>query len=97
MELEVVEERSSWSRTESFLRGGIWQVFLVVRDRKPWFLVEVKMSETHLSPWLGYFQGQAVAPHAFQVVFSLPFEAADCFQIRQPVVVPSKTFLSQLL
>jgi predicted AAA+ superfamily ATPase len=71
--------------------------FLVVRDREPWFLVEVKMSETHLSPWLGYFQGQTNAPHAFQVVFSLPFEAADCFQIRQPMVVPAKTFLSQLL
>src|ERR1700732_529601 len=30
--------------------------FLVVRDRNPWFLVEVKLSDTALSPWLGYFQ-----------------------------------------
>jgi uncharacterized protein len=29
--------------------------FLVVRDRKPWFLVEVKLGETLPSPVLAYF------------------------------------------
>lgn len=71
--------------------------FLVVKDRKPWFLVEVKMSDKTLSPWLGYFQTQTDAQHAFQVVMNLPYEQADCFRIRGPVVVPAKTFLSQLL
>lgn len=71
--------------------------FLIVRDRQPWFLVEVKLSDANLSPALGYFQAQTKAPHAFQVVMNLPYEPADCFQVRRSVVVPAKTFLSQLL
>jgi uncharacterized protein len=71
--------------------------FLVVRDRKPWFLVEVKTSDTHLSKELAHFQSQTKAAHAFQVVMNLPFEPADCFLARRPTLVPAKTFLSQLL
>jgi hypothetical protein len=71
--------------------------FLVVRDRQPWFLVEVKLADTSLSPSLAYYQTQIKAPHAFQVVIKLPYEPADCFAVRQPVVVPAKTLLSQLL
>jgi hypothetical protein len=71
--------------------------FLVVKDRKPWFLVEVKMSDTALSPWVGYFQAQTNAPHAFQVVMNLPYQPADCFRVHRPVAVSAKTFLSQLL
>jgi predicted AAA+ superfamily ATPase len=71
--------------------------FLVVRDRKPWFIVEVKLGETGLSPSLPYFQGQTKAEHAFQVVMSLAYQPADCFKIHRPVVVPARTFLSQLL
>jgi uncharacterized protein len=71
--------------------------FLVVKDRKPWFLVEVKLSETSLSPSLAHFQAQTKAAHAFQLVVSLAYQAADCFLLHRPVVVPAKTFLSQLL
>lgn len=71
--------------------------FLVVRDRKPWFLVEVKKAETGLSPALAYFQAATKAPHAFQVVLDLPYVAADCFARSEPTVVPARTFLSQLL
>ena len=71
--------------------------FLVVRDRKPWFLVEVKMTDTRLSSHLPLFQKQIKAPHAFQAVINLPFEPIDCFQAKHPVVVPAKTLLSQLL
>jgi len=71
--------------------------FLVVKDRKPWFLVEVKMSDKTLSPWLGYFQTQTNAQHSFQVVMNFPYEQADCFRFHGPAVVPAKTFLSQLL
>ena len=39
----------------------------------------------------------AKAPHAFQAVLNLPYEPADCFKIRQPALVPARTFLSQLL
>jgi uncharacterized protein len=71
--------------------------FMVVRDRKPWFLIEVKLSETSLAPFLAYFQGQTKAAHAFQVVMSLAYQPGDCFAIHRPVVVPAKSFLSQLL
>jgi uncharacterized protein len=71
--------------------------FLVVRDGKPWFLAEVKNGDRNLSPALAHFQSATKAAHAFQVVFDLPFEKADCFAHRQPLVVPAKTFLSQLL
>ena len=71
--------------------------FLVVRDRKPWFLVEVKTSDIHLSKGLAHFQSQTKATHAFQAVMNLPFEPADCFLARRPILVPPKTFLSQLL
>jgi predicted AAA+ superfamily ATPase len=71
--------------------------FLVVRDRKPWFLVEVKLADTTLSPALARFQRQVDAAHAFQVVLELPYVDADCFSQHEPVVVPARTFLSQLL
>lgn len=71
--------------------------FLVVRDRKPWFLVEVKTADTSLSPSLAHFQNETGAPHAFQVVIELPFEAVDGFTAKTPVVVSARGFLSQLL
>jgi len=71
--------------------------FLIVRDRKPWFLVEVKLSDSHLSASLAYFQQQTKAPHAFQVVVNMPHEPADGFAVHRPVVVPARTLLSQLL
>jgi len=71
--------------------------FLVVKDQKPWFLVEVKAGDTHLSPALAHFQNQTGAPHAFQAVLDLPYEPVDCFTVNRPVVVPARTLLSQLL
>lgn len=71
--------------------------FLVVKDRKPWFLVEVKLSETSLSPSLAHFQAQTKAAHAFQLVVNLEYQPADCFRVHRPVVVPARTLLSQLL
>jgi hypothetical protein len=70
--------------------------FCVVRDGKPWFLVEVKKADTTLSPALGYFQTQTKSEHAFQVVVDLPFVAADPFARRDPCVVPAATMLSVL-
>ena len=71
--------------------------FLVVKDRQPWFLVEVKTGETRLAPALAHFQNQTGAPHAFQVVLDLPFEPVDAFTATRPTVVPARTLLSQLL
>lgn len=71
--------------------------FLVSRGRDPWFLVEVKRSDTRLSPALGKMQASTGAKHAFQVVLDLPYEQIDCFDYNEPVIVPARTFLSQLL
>jgi uncharacterized protein len=71
--------------------------FLVVRDRKPWFLVEVKTGDTRLSNSLAHFQRETKAKHAFQAVIDLPFVSIDCFSRTDPVVVPARTLLSQLL
>ncbi len=70
--------------------------FLVVRDEKPWFLVEAKVSDTVLSPSLRHFQDQIQAPHAFQVVRDLEFVQADPFLRERPTVVPARTLLSML-
>jgi predicted AAA+ superfamily ATPase len=72
--------------------------FVVIRDGKPWFLVEVKHGEASLSPALRVFQNQVKAPFAFQVVLDMDYVDADCFAKPQgPIVVPARTFLSQLL
>lgn len=72
--------------------------FIVIRDGRPWFLAEVKMRDTSLSPALAHFQEQTEAPLAFQVVIDTDFVDADCFaRARGPMVVPARTFLSQLL
>lgn len=72
--------------------------FLVVRDEKPWFLVEVKKSENKgISPALEYFQDATKAQHAFQVVLDLPWVKKNCFEITHPVIVPARTLLSQLV
>lgn len=70
--------------------------FLVVRGRKPWFLVEVKTADRRISGALGHFQGETRAPHAFQAVMDMPEVPVDCFSRNQPTVVPARTLLSQL-
>ena len=71
--------------------------FVVVRDDRPWFLVEVKHHSESLDGSLQYFQNQLNAPFAFQVVVEADYVDADCFaQPRGPLVVPARTFLSQL-
>jgi predicted AAA+ superfamily ATPase len=70
--------------------------FLVVRDRKPWFLVTLG-SDAGVAPALGYFQDCTRAQHAFHVVFDGPYTVADCFEHTSPVVVSARTLLSQLL
>ena len=71
--------------------------FVVVRDGKPWFLVEVKQDSNEISPELRYFQEKTGAPMAFQVEVDADYIDADCFaQPRYPVIVPARTFLSQL-
>jgi predicted AAA+ superfamily ATPase len=71
--------------------------FLVTKDNNPWFLVEVKTKAKGISPALYHFQKETGAPHAFQVAFDLPFVNKDCFDEKEPILVPAQTFLSQLV
>ena len=71
--------------------------FLVTRDKKPWFLAEVKNSDEALSGNLAFFQKATSSQHAFQVVLDAEYDGEDCFQKTAPSIVPAKTFLSQLV
>ncbi|MFC1672094.1 hypothetical protein ACFL01_03045 [Planctomycetota bacterium] len=46
---------------------------------------------------LAHFQHHTGAAHAFQASFGAPFVAADCFEHHNPVRVPARTLLSQLV
>ncbi len=72
--------------------------FLVSKNKKPWFIVEVKSSENQgISKSLYHFQEMTKAPHAFQVAFDMEYVDLDCFACTEPTIVPAKTFLSQLI
>ena len=71
--------------------------FAVVRNGEPWFLVEVKSSQSRsLSAALGRFQRQTGAEHAFQVAMDAAYIDRDCFEAREPTIIPARTFLTQL-
>ncbi len=71
--------------------------FLVTRDGEPWFLVEAKYSANQsLSANLRRFQEQLNVPYAFQVCYDMPYVNKNCFEGEEPLIVPAKTFLSQL-
>ena len=61
--------------------------FLVTRDKKPWFLVEVKNSDESLSGNLAFFQKATGAQHAFQIVLDAEYDGEDCFRKTVPSVV----------
>jgi predicted AAA+ superfamily ATPase len=72
--------------------------FLVTKNNKPFVMVEAKSSNNkELSPYLIYFKTSLNCPYAFQVVFDLPFINKDCFTATHALIVPAKTFLSQLV
>ena len=72
--------------------------FLVTKDHCPWFLVEVKQGDNNrISNNLILYQQQTKAKHAFQVVIDMDYVDVDCFSYEEPIIVPAKTFLSQLI
>lgn len=71
--------------------------FLVTKNGKPWFLVEVKSSADAISKSLFHFHEVTKAKHAFQVAFDLEYINKDCFSYSEPIIVPARTFLSQLV
>ena len=72
--------------------------FIVTKNNKPWFLVEVKQSNNSgIGKNLYYFFEKSGAEHAFQVVIDTPYVQKNCFEYIAPVIVPASTFLSQLV
>jgi len=72
--------------------------FLVTRDEKPWFLVEVKSSgKKGVSPHLRYFKDLIQAEHAFQAASDLEEVDENLFSYTEPMRVPLTTLLSQLV
>jgi len=41
--------------------------FVVMRKRKPWMAIEVKLTDSHLAPSLKYFLERVSVPYAFQI------------------------------
>jgi len=72
--------------------------FLIVKNGKPWVLVEVKNSENGSpSKSLFYFQEMLEVKHAVQVALNMDYVDISCFESSRPLIVPAKTFLSQLV
>lgn len=71
--------------------------FVVVKEGRPWFLVEVRSHDGKMSPHLAHYQRLTGAKHAFQVVLDAAYVDCDCFEVSSPVIVPARTFLSQLV
>jgi predicted AAA+ superfamily ATPase len=71
--------------------------FLVTKNAMPWFLVEAKLSNNApISASLIKFKTQLNVPYAFQVVHNLDYVDQSCFNANNPIIVPARTFLSQL-
>ncbi|USO02811.1 MAG: ATP-binding protein [Alphaproteobacteria bacterium] len=72
--------------------------FLVTKNKMPWLLVEAKLNgNERLSSNLLYFQNQIHAEHVLQVAFNVDYVNKSCFEVNTPLVVPAKTFLSELV
>ncbi|MCF6235420.1 MAG: hypothetical protein L3J70_03450 [Gammaproteobacteria bacterium] len=72
--------------------------FLVSKDGKPWLIVEIKSSmDKPLSSSLEVFAKQLKVDHVFQVAIDGEFIDKNVFDVKHPVIVPTKTFLSQLV
>lgn len=71
--------------------------FLVTKDGSPWFMAEVKKAQgKRLSSNLTYFKEKIQCRHAFQIADDMDYVDKDCFSEKQAVIVPARTFLSQL-
>jgi predicted AAA+ superfamily ATPase len=90
-----------------FGQYGLWFIrdkdkreidFLISKNKKPWFVVEVKSSSKGgINKNLIYFQEKLKVNHAFQVVFDMEYISRNCFKYTKPIIVPAQTFLSQLV
>ena len=67
--------------------------FLVTIDRKPWFAVEAKLTDTAIDPSLVHYRERLKIPFAYQVVL----QASRDFVQDEVRCLPAATFLSALI
>ena len=70
--------------------------FVIVRDQKPWILVEVKAGDRPLSPALAAFQQQTGAAHAVQIGLEDAPAGVDLRRHEQPIKMAARDLLGQL-
>ncbi len=71
--------------------------FLVTKDGEPWLLAETKTSEQNVSASLRYFNEKTNPKFCFQVTKNMDYINQDCFIQDKILIVPARTFLSQLV
>lgn len=71
--------------------------FLIVKDNKPFLMVESKASDTRPSKSIDHFRVQLDVDFSLQVVFNEKYVNKSCLSSKSVIVVPAKTFLSQLI
>ncbi len=71
--------------------------FAIIRDGKPWCLIEVKLADTTLSKTLKHFHKVLEPEHSFQVVLNEEPTGIDLFKYRDPIIVSARDFLGQIL
>ena len=90
-----LQDREGYRAEVRYLRDrhGREVDFLVLLDRKPWFAVEAKVSETAIDPNLAYFRDRLKIPWTYQVVLD---GARDFIQdgVR---CLPARQFLTALI
>lgn len=71
--------------------------FLVVENEKPFMLIEVKKSmKEPLSDDLKRFSKQISPKYTFQLAYDMPYIDFDIRDLKEPMIVPMISFLSQL-
>jgi uncharacterized protein len=72
--------------------------FLITKNNLPWILIEVKTSaNSSINEALYKFQKQLNVKHALQLAFDMPFIDKNFLDLKEPMIVPLQTFLSQLV
>lgn len=68
--IDFLRESEGYKTELFYLRGtdGKEVDFLITHNRKPWFAVEAKLSETATSPNLLYFRDRLQIPYTYQVI-----------------------------
>jgi predicted AAA+ superfamily ATPase len=72
--------------------------FLVVRDKKPFMMVEVKSSSHHsISPNIEHFQKTLKAPHVFQLAFDMPVSGVNPSELKMPAIIAAADLFKTLV